>query len=114
MSIRDMAMKEQCEIVHERMIEKGFWSHAIIEQPNGAGVENPSIWGEKLDLIHSELAEVTEARRNGDVVGEAGECADVLIRLMDYCGARKFDLGREYVKKMEKNYNRPYLHGRKF
>jgi len=112
-AIRDMAMREQCEVVHERMIAKGFWDHISEEIEDHYTVVNPSIFEEKIALMHSEASEILEARRDHDEVGEAEECADLLIRLMDYCGARNFDLGQEYVKKMTKNAERPYLHGRK-
>lgn len=119
--LRDMALKEQCEIVHEVVRSKGFWDHQRIKFPDDEvryapdrGVENPSIWGEKRDLMHSEIAEMTEADRDGNRELEAEECADLLIRLMDYCAARGYDLGQEYINKMRKNIERPHLHGRVF
>jgi len=110
--IRDMAMKEQCEEVHKRMIAKGFWDHLMISVDGVGRVVNPSIFEEKIALMHSEASEILEERRDANEVGEAEECADLLIRLMDYCGARGFDLGQEYIKKMQKNADRPHLHGR--
>lgn len=109
-----MAMQEQCELVHEWSISKGFWAHMLVGKVDGGTALNPSIFQEKIALMHSELSEVLEARRDGNEELELEECADVLIRLMDYCGARGFNLGEAYIKKMKKNLDRPYLHGRKF
>jgi NTP pyrophosphatase (non-canonical NTP hydrolase) len=126
--IRDMGITEQCGIVHQRMVDKGFWDHAKVGGPvswrdgdpiPGTGeINNPSIFPEKLMLMVTEVAEVMEAFRddpdpNAASDHEAEEVADILIRVMDYAAAREIDLGAEYVKKMRVNADRPMLHGRK-
>lgn len=110
-AIRDMAITEQCELVHEVAIQHGFWDHLMLTGPE-FGITNPSIFEEKLALIHSEVSEILDARRSADEAAEAKECADVLIRLMDYCAARNIDLGKEYVANVRENIERPRLHGR--
>lgn len=119
--VHDMGITEQCLLVHEHQIAKGHWDHEYIELPEDPSepryapprrIANPSIYEEKIALIMSEGSEIIEKRRDNDEVGEAEECADLLIRLMDYCGARGFDLGAHYVAVMEKNAKRPYRHGR--
>jgi NTP pyrophosphatase (non-canonical NTP hydrolase) len=123
--IRDMGITEQCERVHERMREKGFWDHETLGGPVAwrdgdpvAGTSpqvNPSLFPEKLMLIVTEVAEMMEAFRDSPEEcsdEEEDEAADVLIRLMDYCGARGIDLGQAYLRKMAKNAGRPRLHGR--
>jgi len=73
----------------------------------------------KIDLIHSELGEMTEGvRKPGpdqhcpEFTQEEIEAADAFIRLMDYVG--KFDLrfGPAVMAKMEYNASRPYKHGK--
>jgi NTP pyrophosphatase (non-canonical NTP hydrolase) len=117
--IRDMGITEQCERVHERMRDKGFWDHERIESGDGMSravqPPNPSLFPEKLMLIVTEVAEMMEEFRDspeGPTGKESLEAADVLIRLMDYCGARGIDLGQAYLRKMAKNAGRPRLHGR--
>ena len=65
--------------------------------------------------MHSELSEALEAMRNHGKKEElAEELADCCIRIFDYCGARKIDLEKALLKKMEYNKSRPYRHGKKF
>lgn len=69
--------------------------------------------GELIALLHSELSEMLEAVRKNlksdhlpEFSGEAEEAADVLIRLLDYCGARGVDLGAAYAAKLAYNAQR--------
>lgn len=66
-----------------------------------------------LMLMASELGEACEAIRNGDEVNLAEELADVIIRVADFCGWRCIDLESAIAEKMEKNRNRPFMHGGK-
>lgn len=107
-----MTLNELANDCHRIAKEHGFWHHRYI----GLGDEfnNPSIYGEKRDLMHSEIAEMTEAHRDGDQPHEEEEAADLLIRLLDYAGERGFDMDLAVDKKMKENEERPYRHGRKF
>jgi NTP pyrophosphatase (non-canonical NTP hydrolase) len=73
---------------------------------------NLSFASEKLLLIVSEVAEVQDALRDDNLFGEAEELADVLIRVLDYAAWRGINLDHEVKLKMQKNSERPRLHGR--
>lgn len=101
---------------HDISKAHGFWDHAIVEHDPAEqrAIVNPSINGEKIALMHSELSEVLEALRDGDRDQEEEELADVVIRLLDYSHARGFSMDQAVQKKMAKNRDRPRLHGRVF
>jgi NTP pyrophosphatase (non-canonical NTP hydrolase) len=95
--------------IHLLCIEKGFYEHEFL-----GFHRNPSLPSEKIALIQSEASEMLDALRDGDTDAEALEAADVLIRLLDYCDWRDIDIEAAAAKKMAKNRDRPYLHGRQF
>lgn len=74
-------------------------------------------------LVVTELAEATECARNaepdhyldakGKPCGEAVEIADALIRILDYCGYRKWDVDEIVKEKLAFNKTRPHRHGGK-
>ena len=96
-----MEINELVRETHKAVKEKGFWE------------EEKSIPA-KLMLIVTELAEACEADRNGDIEGFNEEIADTFIRLADLCGYLKIDIGKEIMKKAEKNKERPYKHGKRY
>src|SRR5262245_2980686 len=106
-------------------VDKGFWF-----------AKNPQTHGaEKIALMHSELSEALEAMRVGRwqdtprpatakeveqeglreqvVEGVGSELADVVIRILDLCGAAQIDLASLVLNKMTKNRERPPMHGNK-
>jgi NTP pyrophosphatase (non-canonical NTP hydrolase) len=98
-------------ILHETAIEKGFWNSP----------KNFDVFGNKLALVHSEVTEVLEAiRKNKGSEEIVEEMADVLIRTLDlYASMRnagfvEHSLDECLFKKMEKNKDRPKLHGNLF
>jgi NTP pyrophosphatase (non-canonical NTP hydrolase) len=73
-------------------------------------------------LIVSEVAEATEAVRNGALhfymdgakpEGQAVELADAIIRILDFAGSKAWDIGGIIEKKIAYNATRPYKHGKK-
>jgi NTP pyrophosphatase (non-canonical NTP hydrolase) len=107
------------DAAHRTACDKGWW-----EGFKGPGVGD-TIIPEKIALIHSEVSEALEAYRagldprkvyldsKGKPEGVAAELADVLIRMMDLCGALDIPLWEAVVIKMRYNESRPHRHGGK-
>lgn len=123
-----MKIKELVQKAHDNAKSKGFWedwelakSVKVNAIANGYTGEEPQFnWainnalGNRLLLIVSELAEAQDALRHNDWDNFKEELADVAIRLFDLCGGLEINLEWEIAKKMEKNKNRPYKHGKSF
>jgi NTP pyrophosphatase (non-canonical NTP hydrolase) len=73
--------------------------------------------------MHSELSEALEYHRNhhspeaywyesdGKPCGIPSEMADVIIRVLHFCGKHNIDIESVVINKMNYNANRPYKHG---
>jgi len=96
MNIKEISIK-----IHENAVNKGFW-------------DTKREFGTLIALIHSELSEALEGDRKEDYVNVGEELADVFIRLCDVCVGYGYDLEKEVLSKMEKNKNRPKMHGKKY
>ena len=97
--------------IHAISKSKGFWDGAVTYDK----------LGNKLALVHSEVTEVLEAIRKSKGSQEiVEEMADVLIRLLDIyqamenAGQIEHSLTDIYEMKMNKNRERPALHGNLF
>lgn len=98
-------------LLHETAIEKGFWDGEISHDKIG----------NKLALVHSEVTEVLEAiRKSQGSEKVVEEIADVIIRLLDVYAAMQnnqmvsHSLDEVLEAKINKNKDRPRLHGNLF
>jgi NTP pyrophosphatase (non-canonical NTP hydrolase) len=105
-------IKEWQQEINNWGMEKG-WDFTFADTP------------EKIALMHSELSEALEEYRaakqanevyysNGDKPEGIGpEMADVVIRILHYCGKVGIDLDYMIDLKMSYNYTRSHRHGGK-
>ena len=107
----DYGLDALAAILHETAREKGFWD----------GEYNHDKIGNKLALVHSEVTEVLEAiRKSQGSEKVVEEIADVIIRLLDVYAAMRNEeqvlhsLDEVLESKMNKNKERPRLHGNLF
>lgn len=115
-----MAINELCERAHKNASKKGFWDdiHAL-DAEEGISVNEMQMYynnayAARLALIHSEVSEALEALRTGETELEKEELADIVIRVMDYCGGKGIDLEAEILDKMDRNEKRGHKHGKAF
>jgi hypothetical protein len=90
-------------------IEHGFTEASVLED---------------YALMHSEISEATEDSRDGRLPHEAweradgkpcgvpSEMADVIIRVMHFCGKHGIDIEKAVAEKMRFNASREFKHGR--
>ncbi len=109
--LNDYGLDALAAVLHEIAKEKGFWDGDVTHDKVG----------NKLALVHSEVTEVLEAiRKNKGSQEIVEEMADVIIRLLDLYAAMRNEnmvshsLEEMLDKKIQKNKERPKLHGNLF
>ncbi|MCR3760391.1 nucleotide pyrophosphohydrolase [Clostridium felsineum] len=108
-----MRINELIEKAHENAVKHGFWDFYDHIKATHAETKQ-AIISQDLMLIVSEVAEAQDGLRHGDMDNFREELADVAIRLADLCGGLGVDLETEIKKKIAKNKDRPYKHGKQF
>jgi len=106
-----MNLTELSVMVHTLAIEKGWYEGDSINIP------------EKLALIHAEVSEALECYRDDQMEtwstasekpeGFPIEIADIVIRVLDLCGALGIDIQGAVDQKHAYNATRPHRHGNK-
>lgn len=124
-SIRDLQVR-----AYKQSAESGFHDDEPTE-----GRALLSLNAERIALMHSELSEALEELRSGRRPNETyyptkenvtfgnfgphkpegvpSELADVVIRVMDFCGANGIDLESIILEKLDYNATRGHMHGGK-
>lgn len=119
---------------HTNAVKHGFWDiigylkrlcyvKKVIEPEHHLEMRN-AVFSQKISLMHEELSELLGALRSGNPTAPCEkvptinvmeeEAADVLIRLVDFCGEAGIRLGVATLLKMDYNAGRPHMHGKKF
>ncbi|AJE09840.1 MazG nucleotide pyrophosphohydrolase domain-containing protein [Clostridium botulinum] len=126
MSIKDyvnMDIKEMVKDAHKNAIDHGFWEEEknILTKMCVKEFEDEEIKAvkrafmcQRLMLIVSEVSEAVNALRKDDKENYAEELADIILRTSDTALGDTVDIEKEIKKKMKKNRNRPYKHGKAF
>lgn len=118
----NMTISEAQQKAHQNAIDKGWWEDQLWGNRRVDPEAAAKLIPEKLCLIHSEISEALEEYRagkleayevNGKPEGIPAELADVVIRVMDLCGALGIDLESAIATKMAYNATRPHRHGGK-
>jgi len=94
------SINEYVTVAHEIARDRGWWD------------TGPRLPPEIHMLLVSEIAEATEAARDGKPKREAEELVDCVIRIMDYFGYMNWDMKKILERKLRYNRDREYRHGK--
>lgn len=95
-----MTIDQLVKEAHNTALDKGWWIFPRTDLEIHA-------------LIHSEIAEATEAVREKGDYAHQEELADAVIRIADFFGKKEWDLSAILAMKMAYNKTRPFRHGNK-
>jgi NTP pyrophosphatase (non-canonical NTP hydrolase) len=111
--IETMKIRKAQKMAFDIAEEKGFH-----ENRRGTGRDDALV---RIALIHTEVSEAAQeikrhwpelGLQSGESLNAVGEeMADIVIRVLDFCGCAGIDLERHVVEKMEKNRARPMHYG---
>lgn len=129
---KHLGLNELRDACYLTAYEHGWWDDCNVydETPPGGltttGLDAAKVERlipEKLMLIVSEASEALEDYReskleettldSGKPVGFPSELADIIIRVLDYCGAAGIDIEGAVTRKMAYNQTRSFKHGGK-
>lgn len=114
------------QLVNHVAMTKGFWEERVRlvneSLPDMKTFADQCMVSSALSLIHSEISEALEASRHGNpnddkitnYSGVEAELADAIIRIMDLCYYKKWDIAGAIIEKIKYNTSRPYKHGKQF
>jgi NTP pyrophosphatase (non-canonical NTP hydrolase) len=72
---------------------------------------DPGTWGSAVPLLRESKS--PDGSKLYKPVGVPSELADIIIRVLDFCGEHDIDIERVTLEKMAYNRSRPYKHGNK-
>jgi len=67
----------------------------------------------EFGLVNTEVSEALECIRNNDYYNLGLECADVIIRVLNFCTRKNIPIEKRLFEKAKINYEREKKHGRK-
>lgn len=88
-----------------------YWKNGFLEEMNSNGRFGDIT---EMALITTEVSEAIEDLRQKEINKEhlAEECADIVIRVMNFCNRKKIDLEKAIIDKNEINSKREFRHGK--
>jgi NTP pyrophosphatase (non-canonical NTP hydrolase) len=100
-----MNFKELMDLVFQEYVANGFADKFTENKEFDDLVE--------MALITTEVSEAIESLRNNDLPELGYECADIIIRVMNFCNRKGIDLERFILLKNNVNMKREKYHGKK-
>lgn len=100
------SLTDLSKAIHTLNVQAGWWT----DLETGQSIKDTRNVGEMLMMIVSEVSEAMEAHRKGLMddklmhrEGLEVELADAIIRILDLCGAKGFDIGAALMEKLVYN-----------
>ncbi|CAM2999939.1 MazG nucleotide pyrophosphohydrolase domain-containing protein [Hathewaya histolytica] len=118
-----MNIKQLAEEAHKNAVDHGFWEeeYNVITKMSVQGFNDREVKAvkrafmcQRLMLIVTEISEAVSELRKDDKENYSEELADIVLRVADTSLGDTVDIEKELIKKMDKNKNRPYKHGKLF